>query len=149
MNFVNIHLSCQNRAKGQKKKKNSEYDKRKLVDLCKITNDKSYEIRDEQDGGGGFYLHFPASHVATGQGLSWKVQARVCDQQQYFAGLIVLYLHCSATLLKIIIIINRQTLIINRTIKPEGREWRNERLIESYPISRQQCQKGRDAETSL
>lgn len=89
MNFVNIHLSCQNRAKGQKKKK-SEYDKGKLVDLCKITNDKSYEIRDEQDGGGGFYLHFPASHVATGQGQSWKVQARVCDQQQYFAGLIVL-----------------------------------------------------------
>lgn len=39
-----------------KKKKNSEYDKRKLVDLCKITNDKSYEIRDEQDGGGGFYI---------------------------------------------------------------------------------------------
>lgn len=55
MNFVNIHLSCQNRAKGQKKKK-SEYDKGKLVDLCKITNDKSYEIRDEQDGGGGFYI---------------------------------------------------------------------------------------------
>lgn len=39
--------------KAKKKKKKSEYDKRKLVDLCKIAYDKSYEIRDEQDGGGG------------------------------------------------------------------------------------------------
>lgn len=45
--------------KRPKKKKNSEYDKRKLVDLCKITNDKSYEIRDEQNGGGGFLSALP------------------------------------------------------------------------------------------